>query len=159
VQEIRAKLGEVDEKLVHSDFDDAAAAYQAAVERFSKLPPHIQSDADAGTTRLASELANRAVPVRVGMLPEGVSALAPKRGEKALPTAAELNRRIRGIDWTLQIAVAAVAIVLGLKLLWVDDPVWGGWGSWLAAFFWGLGLHQVATFQSTASLLETIKNK
>jgi hypothetical protein len=37
-----------------------------------------------------------------------------------------------------------VAVLLGLKLLWVDNLVWGGANDYLVALLWGLGLHQVA---------------
>jgi hypothetical protein len=37
-----------------------------------------------------------------------------------------------------------VAILLGLKLLWIDNLVWGTSNDCLVAILWGLGLHQVA---------------
>ncbi|MBV9495701.1 MAG: hypothetical protein JOZ54_15755 [Acidobacteria bacterium] len=39
--------------------------------------------------------------------------------------------------------IAALAILLGLKVLWVDDWTWGGATSALIAFAWGAGLHAV----------------
>ncbi|QDV44246.1 hypothetical protein Enr13x_41090 [Stieleria neptunia] len=52
-----------------------------------------------------------------------------------------------------------VAVILGIKLLWVDDLDWGTNGDYLIAVLWGLGLHQVANvsfnFNSLASRLSS----
>jgi hypothetical protein len=36
--------------------------------------------------------------------------------------------------------VMAVAVVAGVKALWVDNPTWGSWGDLLGAFLWGSGV-------------------
>jgi hypothetical protein len=45
----------------------------------------------------------------------------------------------------LVLAVAlAVSILLGLKLLWLDNPTWGSANDGVIALLWGLGLHQIS---------------
>jgi hypothetical protein len=45
-------------------------------------------------------------------------------------------------DWIFTGAVAMIAVGLGLKVLWIDNPAWGSYDDWLIALLWGLGLHQ-----------------
>ena len=57
-------------------------------------------------------------------------------------------------DAGVTIAAGAIALVLGLKAVWADNPVWGGFDDWLIALLWGLGLHQGASgvFEGIAGL-------
>jgi hypothetical protein len=54
--------------------------------------------------------------------------------------------------WKVELAVmgmmSIIAVLLGLQVLDVFAPTWGGSGAWMTAFLWGFGLHQVgnATF-------------
>jgi hypothetical protein len=50
----------------------------------------------------------------------------------------------RWYEWLFQLLVLVVAVILGLQLLWADNPVWGSWTDVIIALLWGLGLHQVA---------------
>lgn len=61
-----------------------------------------------------------------------------------LPTVRRLNWSVVLTETILSVAVFVVAVVLGLQLLWVNSLTWGGWGAYVAAFLWGLGLHQVS---------------
>ena len=69
----------------------------------------------------------------------------PRQRESALPlaTAQGLTRTIVLLETLSAIAIGAIAVVIGVQLLWVNDFTWGGWGSWCVAFLWGLGMHQV----------------
>ncbi len=71
--------------------------------------------------------------------------------------AATLGRPARG--WVLEAAVNAailvIAILLGMKALYVDDLAWGGIGAFATAFLWGLGLHQF-TYNGIGSVADKI---
>ena len=45
-------------------------------------------------------------------------------------------------------ALAIVAVVIGMNLLYVSKPTWGGWGDYLVALLWGLGVHAVGGGQA-----------
>lgn len=40
------------------------------------------------------------------------------------------------------IVIVILAILIGLKTLWIDNLVWGGWASYLAALLWGVAFDQ-----------------
>lgn len=87
-----------------------------------------------------------AIPVVGGLLASLFS--RPDFHKPALETVEQIaTRRIkRGakIEIAVNVIIAAVALALGLKVLYVDDLTWGGWGAYLTASLWGLGLHQFA---------------
>jgi hypothetical protein len=68
----------------------------------------------------------------------------------------KLTSRVKWLDFIFMIIVLCISVLLGLKLLWVDDPTWGGAKAYLAALLWGLGLYQVsgAAFEGAAGLIE-----
>lgn len=82
-----------------------------------------------------------AVPAAAGELP---TLAAPERDPLARPSVKDLTKRLRRYDMLVTLVLFIVAVVLGLSLLWVKDPTWGGWEDALTAVLWGLGLHQVA---------------
>ncbi|HEX6095472.1 MAG TPA: hypothetical protein VF432_04030 [Thermoanaerobaculia bacterium] len=61
----------------------------------------------------------------------------------------ETAHRIRGlvtnVDFFVLLIALLVAILLGLRLLWFDDPDWGSGNDMIVAVLWGLGLHQVTS--------------
>ncbi len=65
--------------------------------------------------------------------------------------------------WLVELGVLAllttVAVALGLQLLNVFSPTWGGFGAGMTAFLWGFGLHQVgnATFEGITGLLTRVE--
>lgn len=56
--------------------------------------------------------------------------------------AARRIRRAWTIELLVNVIVLVVAAIIGMKVLYIDDLTWGGWGSYLTAGLWGLGLHQ-----------------
>jgi len=73
-------------------------------------------------------------------------------------TADRLNEVIRRYDFLLNLGILLIATVLGMKLLWSGDPVWGGWTSYSIAFLWGLGLQQVggAGFEGVSAITKQL---
>ena len=71
-------------------------------------------------------------------------------------TIGKLSKEMKWFDFFFMIVVLCVSLLLGLKLLWVDDPTWGGAKAYLAALLWGLGLYQVsgAAFVGVSGLIE-----
>lgn len=65
----------------------------------------------------------------------------PRRGEPVN----SLTATIHSIDWFVVAITAFVSVALGLKVLWADNPTWGGVDDVLIALLWGLGLHQVGS--------------
>ena len=70
-----------------------------------------------------------------------------------------LSDIIERYDALLNIGLLIIATVLGMSLLWYNDPVWGGWSSYSTAFLWGLGLHQVggAGFEGVPAITKKLK--
>jgi hypothetical protein len=52
--------------------------------------------------------------------------------------------RLRSGDGIFAAVVFVIAVMLGLKVLWMDNPAWGGYEDLLIAVLWGLGLHQTS---------------
>ena len=69
-----------------------------------------------------------------------------------------LKKLIKRVDWVVMLAVLGAAIVLGLKLLWADNLMWGSFSDYMVALLWGLGLHQVtsSTVNGLGGVLSTV---
>ena len=67
--------------------------------------------------------------------------------------------------WKVELAVlgmmSIIAVLLGLQVLDVFAPTWGGSGGWMTAFLWGFGLHQVgnATFDGLWGMVSKMDTK
>ncbi|RKI71378.1 hypothetical protein D7X55_09100 [Corallococcus sp. AB049A] len=65
--------------------------------------------------------------------------------------------------WKVELAVlgmmSVIAVLLGLQVLDVFAPTWGGSGAWMTAFLWGFGLHQVgnATFDGLWGMVSRLE--
>jgi hypothetical protein len=73
-------------------------------------------------------------------------------GRFALPSAADLarpeapagtSRRLNWFDFLASAFALILATVIGLQAIWIDNPVWGGGGLYLAAFVWGFAVDQL----------------
>jgi len=123
--------------------DEAFALYAKSVATV------MQTDDTLAKTG-ANTLGHREVLARltgiIGYLPEPL-VLATAKEVPAVPTRASsadrLSERISRYDVLFNIGILVIATVLGLKLLWADNAVWGGWKDFAIAFLWGLGLQQL----------------
>lgn len=68
------------------------------------------------------------------------SSSEPSLTQTKLPDANQISRVIRSTGWLVNASVLLVAVGTGVKVLWIDNLAWGGWGAWLAAFLWGAGV-------------------
>ncbi len=81
--------------------------------------------------------------IRPGSAPD-TDPLPPSK----LPGRVKLGVQLRletGLVW---LALAVIAVVIGMNLLYVNDPDWGGWGDVVVAVLWGLGVHSVGNVRS-----------
>lgn len=130
--------------------------------------------ARADFDNLRSELAPRGVqmgtPGAAGSPPEAPKeAPASQAGEGVIlpippytagdrPTVRELSWRLFRSDLLFILVVSLIAVLLGIKLLWAGNPVWGSGNDYLIAVLWGLGLHQISDsgFQGVSALAEKL---
>lgn len=71
------------------------------------------------------------------------------------PSLEGVLRRMRFGSLLVHVLLLAVAVLLGLQILWIGNSAWGSDSDLVLAFFWGLGLHvagSTAAFGGLASL-------
>ncbi|AGC42177.1 hypothetical protein MYSTI_00828 [Myxococcus stipitatus DSM 14675] len=70
-------------------------------------------------------------------------------------------RHLWMVELVMLVLLTSVAVVLGLQLLNVFSPTWGGFGAGMTAFLWGFGLHQVgnASFEGLTGLLTRVERR
>ena len=73
-------------------------------------------------------------------------------------SSSSLTKAINRLDLLVLGLGLLISILLGLKLLWVDNATWGSANDYLIAILWGLGLHQVsnAAFEGAAATVARI---
>ncbi|NVJ10427.1 hypothetical protein HUW63_35105 [Myxococcus sp. AM001] len=166
LEDVEALLGEAQGLLVTASSHEAAVKYGEARVRFVSAS---QSQRTARSILLESAL---------GDVGEGAPAVPPPTAPSggsipALPEApagAPALGDFEGMPlpsprhmWLVELGVLAllttVAVGLGLQLLNVFSPTWGGFGAGMTAFLWGFGLHQVgnATFEGITGLLTRVE--
>ncbi|WP_426756891.1 hypothetical protein [Myxococcus sp. Y35] len=168
LQEVEARLREAMGLLVAESSHEAAVKYGEARDRFVAATQSQRMAKSFHLESLASDEAGASVPAlppptapsggSIPALPEapggGLSALGDFEG-MPLPSPRHL--------WLVELGVLAllttVAVALGLQLLNVFSPTWGGFGAGMTAFLWGFGLHQVgnATFEGITGLLTRVE--
>jgi len=136
-----------------AEYASAETAYRAAIAALPAVPGQL-----GGTTATAAPPAGG--PTAVGGLPGALAGGTARLVE--LPpirraTAGQLGDAVRRRDLLLSLAVAALAAILGMSLLWAGHLTWGSAGDMFAALLWGLGLHQAGTGTLRASgVLDTV---
>ncbi|RKG83167.1 hypothetical protein D7W79_00555 [Corallococcus exercitus] len=168
--EVDARLAAARAHLDKGEANLAAPEYRAARDDFARhvvpLPPPV-----AMGGRLALESVPSAVtldpfsqpaapspapqPLPGGPASGNLSPLPPSSTKASTDVLVSLDwiplPRSRDL-WKVELAVlgmmSIIAVLLGLQVLDVFAPTWGGSGAWMTAFLWGFGLHQVgnATF-------------
>jgi hypothetical protein len=95
----------------------------------------------AATAALKAAVAPSAVFGALDLI-DIVDAAPPSEVLRHSGATAAAERRIGIFDVLLTFIVILVAVAIGLQTLWADNPTWGGWLSYLAAFVWGFALDQ-----------------
>jgi hypothetical protein len=67
--------------------------------------------------------------------------------------------RVRALDVVANGVLLVLAVLSGLQVLWVSDPVWGGANAILVAVLWGAGLQTVSgvAFEGIAGMREKLQ--
>ena len=97
--------------------------------------------------------------------PTAPSASAPVAAEVVAPeiqtalklAAHRLSRRSR-LEWLINGIILVIAVLLGMKALYLDDLTWGGPGTLLVALLWGVGLHQFA-YSGIGGLIDKVSTR
>lgn len=126
------------------DSDTAFAQYDAAAQSIKRVIEAIDKSG-AGTLSFGGNiltLARMFLPIPPG------SSLAPTEPvppiqKRRRSTGDVIADTIHRFDLLLNIGLLLTAAIFGLKILWADNPTWGGITDYSIAFLWGLGLQQV----------------
>ena len=141
------------------DGNKALASYQKAAEGVKQVKDRIAKTGTGqmGVHEMASSIADWMAPLPQP-LTIGAGAQVPGRAERTRTRSEQLTSMIERYDLLLNLGLLLVATVLGLKLLWADNPSWGGAGDYAAAFLWGLGLQQVggSTFEGLPAISKKV---
>ncbi|RJS24059.1 hypothetical protein DRW03_10645 [Corallococcus sp. H22C18031201] len=169
LDDMGAKLRDAMGFLSRESPHEAAALYEKVRDAFTlyENPPRAAA-ASATRGRVLPFADEEAVPAPAPVPGAAPPASAPMGGSlpsmpaaPSEPALGELGglplpgpRKLMAIELLSLLLLTGVAVALGLQLLNVFSPTWGGFGSALTAFLWGFGLHQVgnATFEGVAGL-------
>ena len=145
--------------LSSGDFGAVAAQYQQAANQITTVAGRI---AHSGKGQLRSASGLGALAELVSGIPRLFStepaAEPTERPPRSRPASERISDLIRRYDLLLNLGVLLIATMLGMKLLWASDPVWGGWTAYTIAFLWGLGLQQVggAAFEGLPAITKKL---
>lgn len=114
-------------------FEAGALAAKHASE-IAKPDPKGVSKGQVGTETGAS-------PLPTSWLPLVLSTMTAVFKPSAAPASADrLRAEIGSYRWLTNAAVFTIAVATGIKVLYLDNPAWGGWPAYLLAFLWGAGI-------------------
>ncbi len=168
LDDVEARLREAMGLLVEESSHEAAVKYGEARDRFvsasqsqrvarsiilESLGP---GDEDEGLPSAPPPTAPSGGSIPA--LPEApAAALSPLGDFEDLPLPSP--RHLWLVELSVLVLLTTVAVALGLQLLNVFSPTWGGFGAGMTAFLWGFGLHQVgnATFEGVTGLLTRVE--
>ena len=145
-------------KIAAGNVESAAGDYGQAVQDLAAVKAAVAvygvamggGGADTPDAAVAGgALSNLLVDAAVLVLPR-VARVARVRRDPSF-----FRRLGMGLDATVLLVAFAVAIALGVKLLWEPNLTWGGTSDIVVAVLWGLGMHQVAgnTFEGFSSIM------
>jgi hypothetical protein len=142
------------------ELDDARAKYAALERAIADLLAGSGPGFMMGGRAVAPEAAGAlGGPVAAGGAVQGAwSHAASGHASMPPPSVGELAVRAMLVDAVLMLIVFIVALLTGIKLLWLDDPTWGGASASIGAFLWGLGTQQVAGTSFDMGALATSLN-
>jgi hypothetical protein len=146
---IKARVDRVFDALKSGELHKASSELDGAIEAFATLqqPGTLGALEDAALTALTglAGTPEKGVDI-VDTLSGGASAETLQQ-----PGAVQMIGATAASSLRLFVfAVIVLAILTGVKALWIDDWVWGGWPSYLAAFLWGVAFDQFSHAGLTA---------
>lgn len=121
-------------RTLESTLRDAEAMEKAA--KTGTPPPERESLLEPG------------IPVITGSTLEGSlvreTVVFPGTPIRMIRPASELDAQIKVGEWKVAIIGFIIAVVVGLRMLWLASPTWGDLNDMTIAILWGLGVHQTA---------------
>jgi hypothetical protein len=150
---ISAAVDQVLQKIVAGDLAEAGTLYAAAALQYKEMTSRLTEAGPMGGGR--ARVGPVAGSPQLGTLPDMVGLAQSERlGVRLRQTAKEVQDRIKTNDALITMIVLLASVLLGVKVLWAGEAVWGSFTDYVTAFLWGLGLHQF-TFQG----IEGLKDK
>jgi hypothetical protein len=152
IDQLSSTIDSVLSKIVVRDLSGAATDYRKARSDFQTLTTPLPGRVGVAA---AQQMILAPVPMW-GAIPEMAARAqsTPNRGPLNL-AAEEINSQIKNFDRVVTVVVVVTSVLMGIKVLWIDEPTWGSFKDYATALLWGLGLHQV-TFQGIAGLKEKL---
>ncbi|NMO21666.1 hypothetical protein [Pyxidicoccus fallax] len=171
LQELDAIETRLEEARAALDADapaEAALKYERARRSFQGYPspgrltagqPILESYSAPGAEASATPAASAPTGGSLPSLPESPMELSGLGELEGLPLPSP--RHMWVVELGMLLLLTGVAVALGLQLLNVFSPTWGGFGAGMTAFLWGFGLHQVgnATFEGLTGLLTRVEKQ
>ena len=132
-------------KIDAADVRGAAQDYEAARKALVDVDKELEKAGGtmAATVESAAEVTAAVSPGSVPG-PLNLPFLGAFINRTRTTTVREITRKLGLLDLLFTAIILLIAVFMGLKLLWLDNPTWGGWDAYLSAVLWGLGLHQVS---------------
>lgn len=132
-------------KISAGDMRGAAQDYAAARDVMVQVKQESSATGGAMST-IVSATGDAAAAVSPGAVPDPLSLpfLGAFTNPLRIATVRDITRRLGFLDLLFTVIILGIAVFLGLKLLWTNDPTWGGWDDYFSAVLWGLGLHQAS---------------
>lgn len=144
--------------LAAGKLDEAAAGLSKAGAATAALQLELTA---AGLLNATDAGTAAAAPVPAGADLEAavlswLAGIGPRSPRLLGATPSGVKAQMVRLDLMVLVVALLVSILLGLKLLWVDNATWGSANDWVIALLWGLGLHQVAnsSFEGIGGMLE-----
>lgn len=132
------------------DFDTASNHLAKAVSKLTAINVHTSNKAETSGTQVVDFTTMGTAPAAPALdlgaflinIIGGIGTADPRMAENRADL---LKKLVKRIDLVVLVAVLGLAIVVGLKLLWADNVMWGSFSDYLVAILWGLGLHEVTS--------------
>ena len=135
------------EQLQKGNMKVAAELYEKADKELTELTRDpATAEEDSGAKGIFDK-DSKVGAILSGFIPGLASAPEEKAGmktSKIKPIAdyAAISKEISRNDLIITLAAGTLAMLLGIKLLWANSGVWGGFTDYLTALLWGLGFDQ-----------------
>lgn len=146
VPPVRQAIDSAEQLLRDGKLNEAAVA----VENTGTMVVDLEADLkqggflSAGGVPAAAAVVPQVVDLQASLASALIAGLGLRARRRGGNTSVALSSLIDRFDLLVLAVALGISILLGLKLLWIDNATWGTANDYLVAILWGLGLHQVA---------------
>ena len=168
LEDVGAKLREALGALASEAPHEAALKYAEARAAFNRYQQPYRAASNVTLDPFSNSGGEGASSGAPGAAPTGGSIPALPEAPAGLPAMGDFEgmplpspRHLWLVELGVLLVVTGVAVALGLQLLNVFSPTWGGFGAGMTAFLWGFGLHQVGNtaFEGLGGLLARVERQ